>query len=330
MIDTVAPLSGWTLDTIVELDRHAPGFAGTYLRASDERRQVIAAYLSIAPLSFAGDGGARETAEFLGRADHRAILCSGFGSAPPGLRGALARSGSQPHDRRYYERLHKLLSKPPHRELVRTISQLATLDHGRLRIAQRLPIEVCRANVVGVIGSIKEAGDIASLVELLVTHGADAEGLFAAIRKVESEKALAQVWKRWSRRLIFRAHPVPASAAYLPIVGAADLRRVGLRFHNCAERYVVGCLDGFDAFAEFRHAGKALVVHLHRHRGEWRVEGMFGKHNASPDPDIQAEALAYLSQHNVKPKPQRETSTGEWEVLNRLAHRFRFDLDDDD
>lgn len=330
MLNTIAPLNGWALDNIAELDRHAPGFAGAYLRASDERRQVIAAYLAVAPIPFDDGHRARLSADFLGGANHRAILNAGFGSVPTRLRGALARSGSQPLDRRYYERLFKLLMRPPHREIVRTINQLPMLDHDRLRIAQRLPAQVCCANVISVIKSIREARDVAALIDLLITNGADADALCAAIRSVESARALAGVWQRWSRRMTFGAHPVPASATYLPIIGANDLRRIGLRFNNCAERYIVGCLDGLDAFAEFKAGGKSLIVHLRRKQGEWMIEGMFGKHNACPPSALRAEAVEYLGQHGVGEKPPRETASGAWEVLNRLAHPLRFDLEMED
>ena len=330
MLNIIAPLTGWALDSVAELDRHAPGFAGAYLRASDERRQVIAAYLAVAPIPFDDGHRARLSADFLGGADHRAILRAGFGSVPTGLRGALARSGPQPFDRRYYERLFKLLKRPPHRSIISTINQLPMLDHDRLRIAQRLPAQVCCANVVSVITSVREARDVAALIDLLIANGADADALFAAIRSVESARALAGVWQRWSRRMTFGDHPVPASTAYLPIVGAHDLRRLGLRFNNCAERYIVGCLDGLDAFAEFKSNGKAIVVHLRRKQKEWVVEGMFGKHNACPPPDVRSEAIDYLAQHGVSEKPLRETISGPWEVLNRLAHPLRFELEIED
>ncbi len=326
----IAPLKGWALDMVVELDRHSPGFAGFYLRASDERRQVIAALLASASIQFDDGARARNVADFLAGADHRSILNAAFGSVPAGLRGALARSGPQPLDRRYYERLFKLLTRPPHREIVSTITQLPQVDHQRLRIAQRLPAQVCRANVVSVITSVKEADDVAALVDLLVTHGADAEGLYAAIRKVDSARTLARVWNRWSRRMMFDVHPVPASAAYTPIVGANDLRRLGLRFANCAERYTVGCLDGLDAFAEFKADGKALVVHLRRKQDHWEIEGMFGKHNACPHPALYADAVEYLGQHGVNDKPPRKPASGKWEVLNRLAHPLRFELELED
>jgi len=330
MINTIAPLNGWALDSIAELDRHAPGFAGSYLRASDERRQVIATYMAVAPIPFDDSYRSRLSADFLAGADHRAILHAAFGSVPAGLRGALARSGPQPLNRRYYERLFKILAHPPHREIVQTINQLPMLDHDRLRIAQRLPAQVCCANVVSVVTSIREARDVAVLIDLLITNGAHAEALFVAIRGVESARALAGVWHRWSRRMMFGIHPVPASANYHPVTGANDLRRLGLRFQNCAERYVVGCLDGLDTFAEFTANGKALVVHLRRKQDQWLIEGMFGKHNACPHPALRAEAVEYLGQHGVREKPPRVSNSGPWEVLNRLAHPLRFELELDD
>lgn len=46
----IAPLSGWMLDRVIEIDATHPGFAGYVFRASAERRQVTAAFLAVMDL----------------------------------------------------------------------------------------------------------------------------------------------------------------------------------------------------------------------------------------------------------------------------------------
>ena len=330
MLESIMPIQGWALDTVVELDRHAAGFAGSYLRSSNERRQVIAAYLASASKLFDDIGVARRTSEYLCQADHRAMLLAAYGSVPTGFRGALKRSGSQPHSKQYYRKLHALFAAPPHSDLVRTLNQLPALDMDRLRIVLRLPHEVCCVNVVNAINSPQKARDVAMLIKLLIDHGAERQPLFEAVRKVETSKQLSRVWKRWALLLMFSEHPISTSDCYMPITKAADLRRLALRYHNCAERYVSQCLDGTDAFAEYTDDGQSLVVHLRRKDERWFVEGMFGKHNRSPETSLKVSALAYMERYGVIRKPPRERRVGQWDVLNRLSGYMGFDFDGDE
>lgn len=329
MLNTITPVSGWMLDIIADLDRHHAGLAGSFLRSGNERRQVIAASLAVRPPDMSQPAAVREGAEFLARADHRAILLQAFGTVPIGLRGALRRSGPQPHERAFYRRLHDLLSAPPHRQVVKALNQLRSIDADKLRIALKLPQEVCRANVVDAISNPKEAREIATVIDLLIANGADPAALFEAIRRVGDGRALTQVWKRWSRRTIFAIHPLAASDCYKPVTSAAELRQIALRYHNCAERYITTALDGFDAFAEFCGTGKPMVVHLRREKGRWMLEGMFGRHNARPRLEQRTEALNYLRARGIETRPKPEHRTGPWQVLNRLLSPAMFDFEDD-
>ena len=67
----IAPISGWALHYIIALDAHWPGVAGGYFRASDERRQVIAALLATKSWPMV-ESDAAALAEFIARASHRA------------------------------------------------------------------------------------------------------------------------------------------------------------------------------------------------------------------------------------------------------------------
>lgn len=320
---------GWALDTVVELDCHLAGFAGSYLRSSDERRQVVAAYMAV-KLIGGGAAATRDIAGFLTRADHRTILQSAFGDVPRGLRGALRRSGSQPHEIGFYAALNELLSSPPHAGIGRSIAVLTEINPLKLSVARKLPAEVCVANVIDAVKSVKAADDTAKVIELLIANGVDRAALIGAVRSVGSSRGLSELWRRWTRRTVFDRHPVPASPDYAPVRNAGELRRLARRYRNCAEHYIPSVLDGFDHFAQFDSGGQACVVHVKRRGGVWYLEDLFGKHNARPHPALRAAATAYLREHGVSPWPSTKAETGEWAVLHRLSSSGRYDFEEDD
>ena len=320
---------GWALDKVLELDCHLAGFAGSYLRSSDERRQVVAAYMAV-NLIEGGGAATLDTANFLIRADHRTILQSAFGDVPRGLRGALRRSGSQPHEASFYSALNELLTDPPHAGVVRSINALAEINPLKLSVARNLPGEVCVPNVINAVKSVKAAEDTAKVIELLIGNGVDRAALIGAVRSVGSSRDLNELWRRWTRRTVFDRHPVPAAPAYAPIRNAAELRRLARRYRNCAEHYIPSVLDGFDHFAQFESDGQACVVHMKRREGVWYLEDLFAKHNARPHPALRAAATAYLREHDVFPWPSTKAETGAWAVLHRLSSSGRYDFEEGD
>ncbi len=117
-MQNIKPIGGWSLDYIVALDLHRPGTAGDFLRASDERRQVIAALLSTKPIP-SDPLEAADLAAFTSKGGHREMLTAACETLPAGLRGALARSG--PHSRHKENegwpfRIQLLRRLLPHRE----------------------------------------------------------------------------------------------------------------------------------------------------------------------------------------------------------------------
>lgn len=106
----ITSIDGWVLDTITAYDSVYPGFAGGYLRASNERRQVIAAFLAVTQVDLEEQC---EAAVFLATADHQTILALAFGRRVPGLRRALAKSGAKPHEAEYYRALADALMRSP-------------------------------------------------------------------------------------------------------------------------------------------------------------------------------------------------------------------------
>lgn len=327
MLCTIATLSGWMLDLVVELDMHHPGFAGAYLRSSHERRQVIADYCSSSTFEPAERAN---VAVFLMRSGHKAILREAHSAVPTGLRGALARSGGQPHDRRFYSTLHRLLSAPRHGRVVTAISQMPLIDFPRLRILNLLPEEACTPGVVEALGDVKTAKDAVKVIELLVANGVDRHALGKAITSVSDRQQLTKLWDRWAARCRLPASPVKAAPGYRPIETADGLRRLARRFRNCAARYVPEALDGFSAFGEFlpNNGSPGMIVHLRLRGGGWEIDGLFTKHNGRPAPEERQRARDFLHAAGVRLREHVKQPEGPWRSLHRLTSRMVWDLDD--
>lgn len=313
----ISPADGWCLNFVVELDLHSAGTAGAFLRASNERRQVVAAFLSTRTMPSAPDETV-ELATFISRADHRQILRAAFGNPPAGLRRALARSGSRPHAKPFYQSLYRLFRSPEHARVPATIQRLDELDPTRLLIVEALPAPVCFPNLVKLVRSPKEASDVAELVELLIGNGIEATALYQALHRVTTADQLSELWDRWALKSVFPAHPIPPSPCYIPITTGEELRGVSLRYRNCVKRYLAQALDGESAFAEF-HATDRCIVHLKLHEGSWTVEGVHAKDNEPMSPDLYSDALDHVAKYDILPRPRHNQSPGQWNVLRRLT-----------
>jgi hypothetical protein len=327
MFTKVNPVSGWMLDLIVAFDAKLSGFAGAYLRASPERRQVIASYASNAGSKLDDDTALSEAAHFLMGAQHRDILARAFDKTPDGLRGALRRSGHQPHEPRFYSLLNEMLMTPSHERIVPTINHVESLSLSRLRIIRQLPTEVCNPAIAQALDNIGSAADLAKIVTLFAEAGLDRAAMRAAFDRVRSETGLHKTIKRWALKTILPPHPIPPSDDYQPITSGAGLRDTARRFRNCMTQYLPSALDGLDAFALFKPSWskRGMVVHLQRGDGDvWHIEGLFGQQNTRPDPKLHGAGTAYLEGHRVFKRPREKTPTGPWSALNRFTSPYLF------
>lgn len=321
----IKPISGWSLDYIVALDAHRAGTAGDFLRASVERRQVIAALLSTKPLPN-DPGKAASLAAITSNGGHREMLRIAYGSAPTGIRGALARSGPQPHPRAFYRMLADLLRDSGNAPTARVIKQLDALDLLRLRIIQSLPADICTANLVRLIGNTQTASDVAKLIDLMTEGGIDRREISQALGRVTTDTQLSEFWDRWTQKLPLPEHPVPETANYQPIKCGAELRRMALRYRNCARRYLPQALEGRDAFAEYAEGGNRAVVHLEKREDGWALAGTFGQDNGRIEPALRIAAHSYLTANGVNTTTVPMERGGDWAVLRRLSgvHTFGF------
>lgn len=137
----------WAFHHIIEIDRYTP-FCGAFFRASNERRQVIAAYLSAKPPA---QDEMAEVGKFLLEADHRSILERAHGRYVEGSRGALRRAGEAVHEEPFYSLLHQTLAEPPHKAAVRAVARMRQLDYSRLQALSVLPEAICCAEVIEIL-----------------------------------------------------------------------------------------------------------------------------------------------------------------------------------
>ena len=320
----IYPAGGWALAMIVELDHFVPGLAGHFLRASDERRQVICAYLA-APRIRRGWSAHEEHARLLNHGNHETILAAAYGEVPRGFRSALRRSGNQPHKRWFYRYLHRLLSDPRHGSAAAVVEQLAHIDLHRLRIAVRLPAELRYPKLVATIRDVPHARQTAALFGLFVENGMDGHMLARALREADTPRQISNFWQRWAERTVFPEHPIPASPEYSPIPDATTLKRVAQRYRNCVRRYLTDILDGSDAFAVFTHGNRETIVHLRRKNGCWIVDDVYAPHNGRVAGSTRSAALEYLASHGIREAGRQSSKSSKWQPLRELSRRWEFD-----
>lgn len=319
----IPPVSGWALDKVAALDLYAAGLAGSFLRASAERRQVIAALLSVTPLP-GTSAAATELAEFLASADHRTILVRAFGSVPIGLRGALGRCGHQPPlSNGFFKELHRTLEQDG--KVARVIRRLKRIDPNRLRIAKLLPAHVLTASLVSIVASPAMARDVSTMVILLESKGIDRKAFGKALASLTSVEQFPSFWERWASKCAFPAHPVPSSERYVAVANGHQLHLLARKYRNCARTYLEKALRGEAAFAEFNHPLGSAVVHLVRKGDGWILDGLFGPSNRTATPQVRDAAVRHLRAHGIVDKFGRRGAL-DWSALRRLTAMSMFDF----
>lgn len=312
----------WVLTQIVELDEVRPGLAGQYLRASDERRHVIAAYFA---------GGATSSisrhreANLLASGNHDDILSAAYGSVPNGFRATLARAGHRAHPRRFYIYLRALLGSRHARDVLAVLAQQPTLDLVRLRVMRTLPVPIRTPRMVAIHRDITAARQTTNLFRLMVDNGVDAMALAQAIRQVQTPGELARCWRRWVEKLNFPEPPIPARSHYRPILTGGDLKATALVFRNCMRRFLSDALDGRDAFAVFSAPEQDIIVHLRRRDGLWSLEDCHARGNRPVLIGARKAATDFVRAHGIMEFERKRSSVGKWEPLREMIARWEFD-----
>lgn len=311
----ITSIDGWVLDTITAYDSAYPGFAGGYLRASDERRQVIAAFLAVTQVDLEERG---EAAVFLATADHQTILALAFGRRVAGLRRALAKSGAKPHDAEYYRALADAFVRSP-AHVVTALKRAVKLSPKWLEIITALPMDLCDSRIICRIEGREQASDLARVVDHMEHAGIDRSKLVAAL--LESKAPLTTVVQRWSLRMPFGPGPISMTASYRPIHNGQELRSIALRYQNCSRRYLIDVLAGESAFGEFTALdGRQVLVCFNRQDGEWCLDAAYARRNRQVSDDLNCAVREFVQGHGVlaqRPSRERDENISALRRFNR-------------
>lgn len=297
-----------------QLDLHCPGFAGHFLRASDERRQVIAAYLAM-KRHHQSDGRCgeyksareQEIARFLSSANHFNILKAAFASVPKGLRGALSRAGSQPHKPRFYFLLVHLLRGQRRPALAKAIQRLRRIDLRSLEIACVLPAELLHTDMVSRVRDRTEARNIAAAVGLLRCHVSDKVAFASALRALCRRGDMQDFFAKWVLKCEFARSPIPASDNYRPIEDGSTLARKALEYRNCSRSYAADLLEGSVSLAEYVTEHGSAIIYLQQRDGVWLLDDVYARRNRDVDPRLRSDAVEYLRSRGIL---ERRVSAG--------------------
>ena len=323
---TITPFMGWLLQQAVALDDDFPGLTVHLLRASSERRHVIAAYLS-RQNCFRHFASPAELSRFLMTAGHNDIIRAAFGEVPVGLRSALSRAGPTPHGRRYYGYLHALHVSKARPEMSHLLKTIACTGPKNLRITRALPAPLRKASIVAAIRDEAAARSLSRSIDLMESAGADRQGMLDALAKVTTIEDIRAWARRWALKLNFPAHPVAKSPAYMPIESASDLKVMAVQYRNCARSYLTDVLDERAAFATISTGKESAVVHLIWERGHWWLDEVYGRRNAAPSRVLIALAHSHLADHGVLPRDTQSFPTRRWSCLRRFVGQFEFEDD---
>ena len=314
-MESIEPISGWMLNRIVSLDTKRPGFAGYMLRASVERRQVVAAFLAATKTT---DHVDEELVSILMEGRHSAIIRLAYGHVAAGFRGALAKCGAQPHDREFYPRLWELLNSGP-KHIITAIQRATMLDPNRLSIITSLPFDLCDSHISSKIKDKAQAADIVLAVDLLERRGLNRVEIIEALRR---STKLSDTIKRWSLRMPFPAGPIRACDAYRPIVDGLDLAATAKRYRNCSRRYFTSLLSAEHAFGEFHHDGQDVLISFDRSQGYWLIEGVYGHRNGNVPAGVSDAAYAFAARNGVMTRRMVDRSDNAMEALRRLSRHY--------
>jgi hypothetical protein len=299
---------------------------GHLLRASAERRQVIAAYLSRqnCRLHFTSPA---DLGRFLTTAGHNDILTAAYGAVPVGLRSALSRAGSTPHARRYYGYLYALHVSKARPEMSHFLKTVATTGPKNLRIARALPAALRRGPIVAAVRDEATARSLSRSIDLMERAGADLQGMLEALGKATTIEDIRAWARRWAFKLNFPAHPVPISAIYTPIQTANELWKMATEFRNCARSYLTDVLDARAAFAVVATDNERAVAHLIWERGRWWLDDLHGHRNAAPSRVLIGLARSHLADNGVLPRDAQSHPTRRWSCLRRFVGQFEVEDD---
>ena len=286
----LAPITGWVLQPLLQLDRHRPGLLAEVTAARTRKRQAIYAALATGalkrPQAYADLLGTSQSwhgavwpallAEALIITDPKVLVSTALECSPDGYLTLLARAGPAPLQEDAYARLHAIYVDPRQRRRQRVLSDSEKLTDELLDVVLILPEEALRANVVRACRSAEDAHTVAFAVQHAIAGGRT---------RIDVAKQLSDFGPRSTAfgavKALIETFSHAARAPDLSAISGAEVLtsseaifRVGRELENCLASIPIlwSTSMGEIVYAVLRE--QRLIVQLHAISGGWLLTGV--------------------------------------------------------
>ena len=344
-VDWFAPLSGWFLVEMMQLEDARPGVLAFATRASPVWRNAVAAALSsqvrTTPEAFLLRANAEiseestdvQIADALMAMKARGILEAAYSEVPPGLLAILRKIGSSllstPDA---YVRLYAFLTseEPEHQARRRVLDRLdARLDDEIMHVVQLLPIRLMSPKTVLAVRTATEAHKVQSrvpLIQKMVSNATD-EALRQSIEDAPHFRASNWVrgWLARADRLPPLGIPLDDDLSVVRIV-PASARSLGREWQNCLAGHSTAMAMG--AAAYFAITDLNVIVVLTRTDGGWLLTGLHGRANLPVSAETAQRVKERLNRQGViclmpnGPPPHLNAIAGVFHAVDDLDFDF--------
>ena len=299
---------------VAEADICRPGFAGHFLRASHERRQVISLYMACRGC----DDLDVDRVDLLIEGSHDAILRLAVEDVPQGLRGALGRAARKYHPREFYVGLIDVLRTEDVKER-RTFSHLSGIDLDLLKRWKLAPPELRLAQFLCLFEDVDALTACLTAIETLVKAGISKADAIDRLSQVRSKNSLSTTFNKLLQNLKFRGFPLAGNPFITPVRTVGELRCIARFFRNCSASFVYDGLEGRSLFYVLQGEQPVGLVHLEKERGEWIVSDIVGRSNRPLPPSIMMGALEYFEGGGIQRSVNCRSS--KWDAVRRFCRQ---------
>lgn len=310
----IAAARNWAIKQVAQVDIRRPGFAGHFLRASHERRQVISLYLACRGCD---DLDVDRVDQLIG-GSHDAILNLAVEDVPQGLRGALRRAARKYHPQEFYVELIDVLRTEDVKER-RAFSHLAEIDLDLLKRWRLAPPELRCGHFISLFEDVDALAACLKAVETLVEAGISKADAINRLSQVKTKKALSTAFDKLLQKLKFRGFPLAGNPFITPVRTVGELRCIAKFFRNCSASFVFDGLEGRSLFYVLQGEQPVGLVHLEKERGEWIVSDIVGRSNRPLPPSIMMGALEYFEGGGIQHAANFRSS--KWDAVRRFCRQ---------
>lgn len=240
---------GWHLDAVAALDRYGrPGFLREFLEADRVAKHAILAVFAEGHLPdlLAQVGADAEVdgcrlgvlADLLLSLEPRALIEAGFGLAPHGIIGALARIEAPLARPEAYAELIEILALPHERRRRIALRYSRSIDADRIAGLRLLAEPLCHPRLAHRVSSITQARQANDILAVVRQHRPDVtdDAVFEFVSQADPSMPLADQLERLLEHFVVELPALPFDLnpeVFTPLRTRQGFVRAGLEFRNC-------------------------------------------------------------------------------------------------